>query len=108
MSREPEYSDVIAKVAPAKRGSVEVVQDTPTEFDRLRGMMDGMPLYREKYVRLLVNGVPMMTDAEFERRTNRVPVSKAKGDALVAGGGIGIRQRGECVERRTYRPIRDV
>lgn len=54
------------------------------------GAMRGQPLTRDRYCRLIVKGNVMMTDAEFERRTNLVAIRNCKGDALVAGLGIGL------------------
>lgn len=84
------YSDVLTLVPPAKRGIAEIVHDTPSQMDRLQGALHGQPLTRERYCRLLLNGSPMMTDAEFERKTNMTPILTANGDALIAGLGIGL------------------
>lgn len=83
------YTDVIARVPEGACGAAKIVHDTPSGLDRIRGSMDGQPLTREKYARLLINGHAIMTDAEFERGTNTV-IFEAKGDALVAGLGIGL------------------
>ena len=64
------YTDVCSVLKPAKRGSAEIRIDTPSGFERLSGALHGQPLDREKYAQLLINGRVMMTDAEFERRTN--------------------------------------
>lgn len=85
-----EYSDVLRLVPPGKCGKAEIVHDTPSAMDRLQGSLHGQPLTREKYCRLLINGSPMMTDAEFERRTNFGAIYEARGDALIAGLGIGL------------------
>jgi len=84
-----EYSRVL-EIAPRKFGCAEIKHDTPTSFDRLRGKLHGQPLERDTYCRLLINGSVVMTDAEFERSTNMLPVIRAKGDALIAGLGIGL------------------
>lgn len=55
-----------------------------------QGALHGQPLARERYCRLLLNGSPMMTDAEFERQTNIDAILQARGDALIAGLGIGL------------------
>lgn len=83
------YTDVIARVPEGSSGAAKIVHDTPTGIDRIRGSMEGKPLTREKYARLLINGYAIMTDAEFERATNTA-IFKARGDALVAGLGIGL------------------
>jgi spermidine synthase len=88
--RSTNYSDVLTLVPPGRFGIAEIVHDTPTKTDRLHGALHGQPLTREKYCRLLLNGSPMMTDAEFERRTNMDALINAKGDALIAGLGIGL------------------
>lgn len=84
------YTDVIATVPPAERGRAKIVHDTPSEMDRLRGALHGQPLTREKYCRLFIGDSVMMTDAEFERRTNITPTIEARGNALIAGLGIGL------------------
>lgn len=85
-----EYTDVLIKVKPGVKGVAQIVHDTPDRLTRLLARMHGMPLNRGRYARLLVNGQVMMTDAEFERRTNRSVISKARGDVLIAGLGIGL------------------
>lgn len=84
------YTDVIARVPPGKVGVAELVHDTPSELTRLRAAIQGQPLGREKYARLLIRGRLYMTDAEFEWRTNSEPVMRARGDVLIAGLGIGL------------------
>lgn len=84
------YTDVIARVPPAAKGVARIVHDRPSEMARLRGAMRGQLLGRDQYARLLIRERVVMTDAEFERRTNADVVLHAKGDALVAGLGIGL------------------
>lgn len=84
------YTDVIATVPPAETGRAKIVHDSPSSLERMMGAMHGQPLTREKYCRLLVNGGVVMTDAEFERKTNMTPILKAHGNALIAGLGIGL------------------
>ncbi len=84
------YTNVAERVPPAIHGLAEIVHDVPSSFERMSGAMRGMPLNREKYVRLLINGKTWMTDAEFERGTNREILREAHGDALIAGLGIGL------------------
>lgn len=43
-----------------------------------------------KFVKLIVDGVLMMSDTHMERLTNREFVSKAHGDVMIAGLGIGL------------------
>lgn len=43
-----------------------------------------------EYVKLIVDGVLMMSDTPMERRTNREFIDKAKGDVMIAGLGIGL------------------
>ena len=88
--RPMNYTNVIERIPAGKHGVAEVIHDTPDPFERLRGALHGQPLNRETYVRLLVRNQIMMTDAEFERRTNAWPLLKAKGDALIAGLGLGL------------------
>lgn len=84
------YTDVIATVPPAKHGRAEIVHDSPSKLECMMGAMHGQPLTREKYCRLLVGGRVVMTDAEFERMTNRSPIREARGNALIVGLGIGL------------------
>lgn len=85
-----EYTDVATRVPPGKIGKAEVLHDTPDEFARLRAAMEGLPLENRTYVRLVVDRTLFMTDAYFERRTNRAVMERARGDVLVAGLGIGL------------------
>jgi len=86
----PAYTDVLSVFKPIVKGSAEIRIDTPDKFERMMGALHGMPLYQESYVRLLVNGELVMTDAEFERRTNYGFICNAQGDILIAGLGIGL------------------
>jgi len=74
---------------PARYGVAEIVVDPPSAIDRLRGAMDGQPLHRQTYTRLLINGTTVMTDAEFETCTNMAVVQQARGRVLIAGLGLG-------------------
>lgn len=85
-----EYTNVIARIPTGEIGRAQLIHDTPSELTRMRAAWDGQPLYRDKYARLILNGEVMMTDAEFERRTNRAVLDKARGDVLIAGLGIGL------------------
>ena len=67
-----------------------MVHDAPSMVDRLHGASRRQALNRDKYVRLFVRGKLVMTDAEFERATNRDFLRKAHGDCLVFGLGIGL------------------
>lgn len=84
------FTNVIELIPPGSIGSCEIKHDTPTFMDRFLGAKHGMPLTRDKYCRLLVNGRVMMTDAEFERSSNSLVISKCRGNALIAGLGIGL------------------
>lgn len=76
---------------PAGRcGACEVVKDRPLAIERFRASVQGMPLEDRDYTRLIVKGNVMMTDARFERITNAEVVSESRGNALVAGLGIGL------------------
>jgi hypothetical protein len=77
-------------ISPGKVGTAEVRVDIPTPWDRLEGRCHGQPLTKPQYTRLFVGGQLFMTDAEFELETNELFVSKAKGDVLIAGLGIGL------------------
>lgn len=67
-----------------------MVHDTPSDFERLRARMSGMPLYAQTYTRLFIDGRLWMTDAEFECWTNLKFIERAYGDVLIAGLGIGL------------------
>lgn len=84
------YTNVLERIPPTKIGNVEVLHDEPDKWTRMMAGMRGMGLYREKYVRLLVNGSIMMTDAEFERMTNVQVMQEAHGHCLIGGLGIGL------------------
>ncbi len=85
-----EYTDVIATVPPGVLGEAQVLHDEPSPIERMRSAWKGMSLSRDKYARLIVGRTLMMTDAEFERRSNRFLFTHAKGDCLVAGLGLGL------------------
>lgn len=89
-TRSMDYTDTIKIVKQGRQGIAEIKHDTPSPMDRIQGSLHGQPLTRDKYCRLLLHGSPVMTDAEFERRTNIGPVLAAKGDALIGGLGIGL------------------
>ena len=84
------YTNVLERITESKHGVAEIRHDTPSPIDRMRGAMSGQPLGRPKYARLLIGGRVYMTDAEFERRTNRDFMTRAHGDVLIAGLGIGL------------------
>lgn len=88
--RRSRYADMSAIHAPRKVGKAEIRIDEPDQFTRLRAALHGQPLDSERYVRLFVNGVLFMTDAEFERLSNLAIIRAAKGDVLIAGLGIGL------------------
>lgn len=79
------------KLIPAcKVGSAEIVHDSPSVLERLRGRIEGMPLEANTYTRLLINGCLWMSDAEFECRIYQDIIREAKGNVLIAGLGIGL------------------
>lgn len=43
-----------------------------------------------RYVRLMVNGGVMMSDTQWEQRTNYSVIRHSRGDVLIAGLGIGM------------------
>lgn len=81
---------MIERIPEGAVGEAAVVHDTPCASARLHGAMHGQPLSADKYTRLLIGGSVVMTDAEFECRTNGEFVRAARGDVLVAGLGIGL------------------
>lgn len=85
-----EFTDTRKLFTPVKKGAAEIVVDVPSKLERLMGNMKGMPLDRDKYVRLLVDGDVVMTDAEFERMTNGHFLREMHGDCLIAGLGLGF------------------
>lgn len=78
------------RIPEGEHGTARVVHDTPDEFTRLRARWSGMPLYADKYTRLLIGNTLWMTDAEFECRSNFGFVLNARGDVLIAGLGLGL------------------
>lgn len=81
----------MASIVPAGvLGEARIIHDTPDDFTIMRANMRGMPLEKRTYTRLFVNNALMMTDADFERRSNTGVVIHAEGDALIAGLGIGL------------------
>jgi len=76
---------------PATRiGAAEVIHDSPDPLTRLRAARDGQPLRAQTYTRLFVDNELWMTDAEFECYTNAEFLSRARGDVLIAGLGLGL------------------
>lgn len=73
-----------------EHGAAKIVHDTPSDFERFMARRNGMPLYRDKYTRLIVDGRLWMTDAEFECWTNQGVVNRAYGDVMIAGLGLGL------------------
>lgn len=84
------YTDVVSIVSSGEHGAAKIVHDIPDKFERMMAGLRGMPLNRDVYVRLIVNGQVLMTDAEFERASNRKLLEHASGHALIAGLGIGL------------------
>jgi hypothetical protein len=75
---------------PGKYGRAQIVHDSPSPLERIRGDFNGLPLTADQYCRLIADGQVWMTDAEFEIRTNLGPVLEMQGEVLVAGLGIGL------------------
>jgi hypothetical protein len=98
---KPLFTDVIKLVPPGEIGAAKIIHDTPSATDRLQGQLHGQPLMQEKYCRLLVRGNVVMTDAEFEKRTNITPILQSKGNSLVAGLGIGLILAGISARSKT-------
>jgi spermidine synthase len=78
------------RIPAGEHGAAKIVHDTPDDFTRMRAMFDRQPLTAEKYTRLFVDGELWMTDAEFECQTNTGVISRASGDVLIAGLGLGL------------------
>ena len=84
------YTDVINTVPEGQVGIAQVIHETPNPLQRLCASLHGMPLFRDRYARLLLNGDVVMTDAEFERLSNYQLLARAHGDCLVFGLGLGL------------------
>jgi hypothetical protein len=71
-------------------GAAQVVHDRPSQLEIIRHAMKGGYTEDRVHTRLLVHGTLMMTDANFEHRTNYEVVRQSGGDVLIAGLGIGM------------------
>lgn len=91
-----EKPSVAKYVMPGQKGSAKVEHFEVTKQDsdrtRLRASFGHPNDFVEPgtYARLSVNGVLMMTDTQFEWRSNSFAVRQLKGDALIGGLGIGM------------------
>lgn len=73
----------------------KILSQAEMEASNLVGRLNGSLWHRymeepRHITRLLVGGNVMMTDADFERRTNAEVLRRAHGDVLIAGLGIGF------------------
>lgn len=71
-------------------GVASVVHDRPDKLEIMRSAMHGVYTEDRVHTRLLVGQTLMMTDADFEHRTNGCVVREAGGDVLIAGLGLGM------------------
>ena len=71
-------------------GLAKIVHDRPSSLQRIHGAIHGMPLEDRTYTWLLIKEDLVMTDADFEQRTNTEVVSESHGDVLIVGLGIGM------------------
>lgn len=85
-----QFTDTEKLFTPTEKGTARILVDEPSGLDRVRGAMNGQPLNRDKYVRLIVNNETVMTDSEFERMTNGEFLREMRGDCLIAGLGLGF------------------
>jgi hypothetical protein len=85
-------------------GAARVVHDSPTDIDRMRGLVHGQPLTAQTYTRLLIDDILWMTDAEFECRTNYDVAYRSYGDILIAGLGLGL-ILGPVLQREEVRSV---
>ncbi len=83
----PKMSDICAEQS---IGIARVEHYTPTDLDKMRASMKGMPIDSEKLALLHVDGVMMMSDTRYEHLTNYDIVRKARGNVLIAGLGLGM------------------
>lgn len=76
-------------ITPCKVGNVEIdIMDYTQRELGFRETISG--LRKEKYARLRIDGETMMSETPMEHRTNMEFVSKAYGDVLIGGLGIGM------------------
>lgn len=70
------------------------ISDEKSRKLNLLSSMNGEPYFMRveegSYVKLVVDGVLMMSDTHMERYTNEAFVSKAHGDVMIAGLGVGL------------------
>ena len=78
-------------------GDAKLVKYTITEdqamWTNLRAARDGGSMFLVDpgdYIKLMVNGTLYMSDTQMEQRSNMEFVSKAHGDVMIAGLGIGL------------------
>ena len=83
------YKDMPSILHDKKQGNAAIEHFTVWEHDFRAIYRDGLEPNKE-YVRLMIDGEIMMSDAPMEKETNYEAVSEAHGDVLVGGLGIGL------------------
>lgn len=96
-SQKIKWPDLQAILKEEEKGEAAVefyeVSDDAARATRMRAIIQGCPdmeVDAGKHVRLRVKGSLVMSDTGMERRDNREAVSRAEGDVLIAGLGIGL------------------
>lgn len=89
--RYPGVDKITSGVATIK--AFNITDEQATKFN-LSVLMSGghgfQCISKGDYVKLIVNGQLMMSDTQFERRTNMNFVQHAKGRVMIAGLGVGL------------------
>ena len=83
------YKDMPSILQNKKQGNAAIEHFTVWEHDFRAIYIDGLEANKE-YVRLMIDGEIMMSDAPMEKGTNYEAVEEAHGDVLIAGLGIGL------------------
>jgi len=82
-------SELLERLTPGSRGTATLGPIEVSEHDAAMSIFSGAPVHAGTYVRLVVNGVTMMSDTQMEQRTNWEFLRRAHGHILIAGLGIG-------------------
>lgn len=81
------YKDMASLLVDAQQGKCKIEHFSIAKGN-VRAMMEGLP--PGEYVRLIGNGTLLMSDTSMERRTNAHFVTRAHGDVLIGGLGMGM------------------
>jgi spermidine synthase len=92
MRHKPLFPEMWRVVPQGHIGSARVehfdVSQFQSQMSALRGMREFVS--RGTYAKLIVDGVLMMSDTDYERRTNATIACTARGTVLIAGLGLGM------------------